>query len=250
MKLYLSRILLNPRSRRAMSEMLHPYEMHRTVMHAFSKNGGGDIVVSRKEFKVLFRTEAAIKIGDPVKILVQSIIEPDWSYLNHIDGYLDTRAENPWEYKNIMPALNKINEGEQFAFRLRANPTKRIGNDEDPQKGKRVQLQREEEQIQWLIRKANNCDRGHSGGFKLLMEGSGSGGCCSVRAISEGKRTGRKGGKDEKNIITHFSVLFEGLLEVTDKDVFVQTLISGIGSAKAFGFGLLSLAPKRIITTE
>ena len=35
MNLYLSRILLNPRSRRAMSELLHPYEMHRTLMRAF-----------------------------------------------------------------------------------------------------------------------------------------------------------------------------------------------------------------------
>ena len=39
------------------------------------------------------------------------------------------------------------------------------------------------------------------------------------------------------------SVLFEGLLQVTDPDAFRQTLIRGIGSGKSFGFGLLSIAP-------
>jgi CRISPR system Cascade subunit CasE len=38
------------------------------------------------------------------------------------------------------------------------------------------------------------------------------------------------------------SVLFEGVLEVTDPDAFHDTLVQGIGSGKAFGFGLLSLA--------
>lgn len=40
-----------------------------------------------------------------------------------------------------------------------------------------------------------------------------------------------------------FSVRFDGLLKVTDVDVFYSTLRSGIGSAKGFGFGLLSIAP-------
>jgi len=39
------------------------------------------------------------------------------------------------------------------------------------------------------------------------------------------------------------SVLYNGLLEVTDPDLFHRALIRGIGSGKAFGFGLLSVAP-------
>ena len=39
------------------------------------------------------------------------------------------------------------------------------------------------------------------------------------------------------------SVLFDGLLRVTDADAFQQTLIHGIGSGKSFGFGLLTIAP-------
>jgi CRISPR system Cascade subunit CasE len=36
---------------------------------------------------------------------------------------------------------------------------------------------------------------------------------------------------------------YEGILETTDTENFRNTIITGIGSAKAFGFGLLSLAP-------
>ena len=36
---------------------------------------------------------------------------------------------------------------------------------------------------------------------------------------------------------------FDGVLEVNDPDIFIKSIESGIGSAKGFGFGLLSIAP-------
>jgi CRISPR system Cascade subunit CasE len=39
------------------------------------------------------------------------------------------------------------------------------------------------------------------------------------------------------------SVRYEGVLEVTNPNGFQKVLTSGIGPAKAFGFGLLSIAP-------
>ena len=41
------------------------------------------------------------------------------------------------------------------------------------------------------------------------------------------------------------AVLFEGRLEVTDRTMFLEALRGGIGSGKAFGFGLLSVASIR-----
>jgi CRISPR system Cascade subunit CasE len=38
------------------------------------------------------------------------------------------------------------------------------------------------------------------------------------------------------------AIWFEGLLEVTDPQRFAATLACGVGSGKAFGFGLLSVA--------
>ena len=43
--------------------------------------------------------------------------------------------------------------------------------------------------------------------------------------------------------MTHLAVRFDGLLRVTDAGDFRETLICGIGPGKAYGFGLLSIAP-------
>lgn len=50
------------------------------------------------------------------------------------------------------------------------------------------------------------------------------------------------GGNKEQTL---FAVLFEGVLQVTDPDKLRIAVGAGIGSAKGFGFGLLSLAPVR-----
>ena len=42
--------------------------------------------------------------------------------------------------------------------------------------------------------------------------------------------------------MAHLAVRFEGVLQVVDPVAFQQTLRRGIGSAKGFGFGLLSIA--------
>jgi CRISPR system Cascade subunit CasE len=42
--------------------------------------------------------------------------------------------------------------------------------------------------------------------------------------------------------LTHQAVLYVGALAVRDNTAFLQAYKKGIGSGKAFGFGLLSLA--------
>ena len=46
-----------------------------------------------------------------------------------------------------------------------------------------------------------------------------------------------------KSEVAHFGVCFDGMLIVTDADAMTAAVRDGIGAAKAFGFGLLSLAP-------
>jgi CRISPR system Cascade subunit CasE len=48
--------------------------------------------------------------------------------------------------------------------------------------------------------------------------------------------------KDEK-ALRFRAALLEGTLRVADPDAFLRALTAGIGPAKAFGFGLLSVAP-------
>ena len=251
---YLSRLILNPRSRQVMAEMAHPYEMHRTLMRAFPKATDDTQAKARDEFGVLFRTDVDSKKG-VVKVYVQSLIPPDWSFLDGLDDYLCSGTGMPeYDFQNIMPAFQKIQDGQLLSFRLRANPTKRNARKEvpgekpDPLKGKRVELQREDEQVAWLISKGQGGRKGVPGGFELLMErgedAEGKEGLIPrVDVRCEGKQTGRKKDGAAGHEMTHLAVVFEGLLRVTDANAFLDTLVRGIGSGKAYGFGLLSVAP-------
>jgi CRISPR system Cascade subunit CasE len=238
--LYLSRLSLNPRSRQVRSEMAHPYEMHRTLMRAFPGESDGG------PGRVLFRLEEDRRLESPT-VLVQSEKEPRWTFLGELNDYLCADVETP---KDIMPAYQNLRNGQILRFRLRANPTKRIAKQDDPMKGKRVELARENEQIDWLIRKGLERENGVPGGFQLLMKAvkntrGEAGKIACVDVCPEGKQTGRKREEGHGHVTTHLAVLFDGLLRVTDKGAFLESLIRGIGSGKAFGFGLLSVAPCR-----
>lgn len=201
--IYLSQLILNPRSRQVQSELANPYEMHRTLLKAF-----GDGPKDLEEARYLFRVEDVPNTSTS-RVLVQSRTVPDWNPLTSTPGYL---AE-PAQCKTVSPAFKP---GQRLVFRLRANPTVRHD-------GKRCPLLSEEAQLEWLERKAGE------GGFVL----------CSVTAHHEPCVRFRK---SEGNQTTLNAVRFEGLLLVRDPEQLVATLEAGIGSAKGFGFGLLSLA--------
>ncbi len=248
MSIYLSRLILNPRSRQVMSEMAYPYEMHRTLMRAFPKATDDTQTKARDEFGVLFRADIDDRQG-AIKVYVQSRIEPNWSFLDGLNDYLGADMEMP-EPKDITKAYKKLPNGHLLSFRLRANPTKRIAKDGDKLKGKRVELTREKEQIDWLIRKGKEREKGAPGGFELLMnEVEDMNGevllAPQVDIRCEGKQKGHKTHAERLHSTTHYAVVFEGLLRVTDNNAFLETIVSGIGSAKAYGFGLLSIAPYR-----
>ncbi len=202
--IFLSRLTLNLRNERARRELEDVYELHRTLMTAFpDREEGGP-------GRILFRVE-----GEGLKpygrtVLVQSGVEPDWSRLNVDEDYL----LNPPEHKSFDPLFS---QGDVFSFRILANPTVK-------REGKRLGLMKDEEQIEWMKRKAEN------NGFSLI----------SLVNIPKGGREGHKA--SENNKLKFHSVLFEGVLVVEDPEMFRNVLESGIGSGKGFGFGMLSLA--------
>jgi len=217
MNLHLSLLILNPGSRQVQAELRNPYQMHRTLSRAF-----GTRPEDWKAARVLFRVEQAD--GKP-SVLIQSRIPPDWSRLT--DSTNDYFAKEP--ATKVLDV--DIRTGQLLRFRLRANPTAKKIVDETirdcngrPRRG-RVGLFGEQKQMEWLRRKAE------SGGFKIVE-------CCiSAKSDSHSTKAPRTA------TITHLGVTFDGILIVTNADLFSQTLASGIGSAKGFGFGLLSVAP-------
>jgi CRISPR system Cascade subunit CasE len=188
--------------------------MHRTLSKAF----GAEREVWEAA-RMLFRVD---EINGKPTVIVQSKIRPDWSYLNVLDGYL---AEYP-AVKDYDPL---IHPGQVLRFRLRANPTKKIAkvDAEGNITSARVGLFGEEKQMGWLRRKAGE------NGFELIEDK------CEIVAI--GNFDSKKSGISGK--IRHLGVTFEGILRVTEPEKFKRALANGIGSAKGFGFGLLSVAP-------
>lgn len=208
--LYLSRLCLDPRSAQVRAELRSPYEMHRTLAKAFAPPSMPEAEAKRalQEARVLFRTDLAT-MRATVIALVQSRRPPDWTQLTASSGYLAA----PPETKGFEPCFRA---GQLLAFRLRANPTAKRA-------GRRYGLYREEDQVAWLGRKARQ------GGF--VVEQS------TPLVEQHALRAPRKGVEVE-----HFAVRFDGVLRVADCHAFAETLASGIGSAKSFGFGLLSVA--------
>lgn len=117
-----------------------------------------------------------------------------------------------------------------YAFSLLANPTKKIRSNaagERTKNGRRVPLTTREDLIGWLERKAA------VSGFTFDAE--------STQTVPRGREYFQKDKPRGQGL--HASVEFRGRLTVTDPIAFRATVAAGIGSAKAFGFGLLVLAP-------
>ena len=242
--LYLSRLILNLRSRPARADLADVQQLHRTILGAFpaapsTDDRAGRLNTARQHFGILFRTEPVPDQPLAARVLVQSTHQPDWSHL--VPGYLApaTDARGNPAVRVLDNEYDQLAAGVTLRFRLRANPTKRISKNDPDQKeewrGKRVELRKEEDQLKWLERKAEQ------GGFQLLRVQSNPK-LADARVSPQANVVGRRRDGTNKSTIMFGAALFEGVLEVRDVDQFKHTLTDGIGSGKAYGFGLLSVA--------
>jgi len=121
------------------------------------------------------------------------------------------------------PLKMTVHAGQRLGFRLLANPTKCI-TDQEAKEGKRnrgkcrVPLIKEADQVAWLQRRLQ--------GAANLEE---------LRVQTQSPLYFRKGGRAGKIV----STLFEGRFQVDQAHVLETLWRSGIGPAKAFGCGLL-----------
>jgi len=157
-------------------------------------------------------------------VLVQSEREADWGALGSELG----DAQQVGRSLTLAP-------GQRFRFLLRANPTvARKGRDEPKfadvtpaefhaARGRRVALFGEEQRNDWLRRRLG------AGGWEVRA---------ATQSNTKVWRWTRGG-----NRARHDGLDFEGLLEVRDADRCMESVLQGVGAGKAFGFGLISLAP-------
>jgi CRISPR system Cascade subunit CasE len=242
--IYLSRLYLNPCSRAVRADLADCHALHRTILRAFPPTPDG-VQTARDHFEVLYRVEEDCHSSGALTLLVQSAVVPDWSHL--LPRYLVPAGgwqANP-ESKRVDQLYAGLEDGMILAFRLRANPTRKVDTHSGPngerRNGRRVALRDEAEQLEWLRRK------GSQHGFALLAT-SVNPDVADVRTRNSGKVTGARRPADgtaapSGRRLTFGSVLFEGRLRVVDAATMRDALMRGIGSGKAYGFGLLSVAP-------
>jgi CRISPR system Cascade subunit CasE len=188
----------------------NPYEYHRKLWSLFP-NQPREVrgMHHEKRQGFLFRIEKR-QVGSPVRFLLQSHRSPE-----AVPGLslLGCREFYP-----------KPQVGQRLAFVLNANATKKIRDQQMAAKpGKRtdkcrVPLIREEEQKSWLARKLDGA---------AVLE--------SATVLPDPILYFRKGNRAGKLA----ALTFEGVLTVSAPDNLVYLLENGIGSAKAFGCGLM-----------
>ena len=150
-------------------------------------------------------------------VLIVSEKEPDFDKLSGEYSLGVKTLQYPEKLKNV-------NQGVIYRFLLRGNPTKKV-------KGKRIPLKTYEERLQWIQKKSDQS------GFDLLD--------CLIKSerIKESVKTDIvKNNTSGVRKITFNSVIYEGTLKITDIEIFKSSLYNGIGSGKAFGFGLMTIA--------
>ena len=185
------------------------YDWHQAVWKAFPGRDG-----DRRDF--LTRLDSH---REGFRLLIVSSTEParpDWC------------PSNPESWKTKPIPDSYFTRG-CYAFQLCANPTKKVTKlalDGSPTKnGRRVPLRTREDLLAWIGRK------GDEGGFSVDED--------TLRSFPRGRDYFEKNGQRG----LHSAVEFQGVLTVDNPANFYGSFTRGIGPAKAFGFGLLVIAP-------
>ena len=218
--MYLSKLILNPRNPGVRKDVARPYELHRTLKRS--------VEGASEENRLLFRIEPpnGQREAGPVVLVQSSHAAPEWAWMRENGYVLAVRGPKVFDVQ--------VRPGQALTFRLTANPTvkKKV---EGKRHSVRVPLihdgpnsENHPTYLDWLARKA-----GQHGFGVLRVQG----------APFHVGMARQKRKQYNKADIPHFGVRFDGLLRVTDPDRLAEAVRDGIGPAKAFGFGLLSLAP-------
>jgi CRISPR system Cascade subunit CasE len=221
---YLSRVKLNPARRAGRSVLGSPQVMHAAVLASFPGR-----LADRTPERVLWRLD----LGDGEALLyVVSPEEPDFTHLIEQAGWPTLQT---WESRDYAPLLDRLAVGQRWAFRLTANPTRsRPAKDGAP--SQRFGHVTVAQQQSWLVSRAVR------GGFEVPAVPGPDGEGRPENGFVVRNRTVDRFRRGDSTV-TLARATFDGQLIVRDPALLRSTLVGGLGPAKGYGCGLITLAP-------
>ncbi|MDX6740250.1 type I-E CRISPR-associated protein Cas6/Cse3/CasE [Actinocorallia sp. A-T 12471] len=208
--LWITQLTPDLRSRDATRDLRDAVRLHHRIMSLFPSDLGEQ---ARHDAGVLFRIEET-QAG--VAVLVQSAVEASRAALP--DGYGTVRS------KTLTPLLDALAPGRRVRYRITANATRKLGLNTTAGRPKEVVPLHGAEAEEWWQRQA---------------ESSG----LSLHTLESTPLDQATGTRRDKNRVVHARTRFDGLATVTDPAALSSRLRVGIGRGKAYGCGLLTLAP-------
>ncbi|MCB5180670.1 type I-E CRISPR-associated protein Cas6/Cse3/CasE [Streptomyces antimicrobicus] len=218
MTLYLTRIIPDPRSRDARRDARSAVDLHRRLMSLFPDGAGPD---PRARFHVLHRTDDT---PTGPHVLLQSTHQPDLSRLPDAYGTVATRS--------LDVLLDALRPGLTVRYRCVASPVRKPGaTTRAAYHLPAVVALSGTAADEWWLRQADTA------GLKIINLHS------QPLDAARGTRTPR--GTTEQQRVRHTRTRFEGTAAVIDAHQLRTRIMEGIGRGKAYGCGLLSIAPTR-----
>lgn len=231
--MYLSRILLNPARRQAKRVLSSPHVLHAAVLAAFPDPS------PRENGRVLWRLDEG---ANRVALYVVSPERPDLTHLAEQAGW--PSLTDSWDVRPYDPLLARIETGQTYRFRLTANPVhsrRTAGTENLSGRGKIYGHVTIAQQERWLL------DRQERHGFAVADSDA------ALRALDGSpeapvpdvvvSRSATLSFSRRETRVTLRVATYDGTLTVTDSDLFRGALTHGIGRAKGYGCGLLTIAP-------
>ncbi len=209
--MYLSRVEIDYKDGLTSKELNHLGAFHNWVEQSFPKE-----LEQNKRSRKLWRID---NLNNKSYLLILSEDKPD---INMLEKY---GVKGTGETKDYSEFLNSLESGDRMRFRVVLNTTKSISNRKFG-RGKVVPLTSEENQIKYLI------DRSEKNGFELHPE--------DFYLVRSGFEKVLKNGEQRLDLI---KAEFQGELTIIDIEKFKDTLVSGIGKKKAYGFGMMTVIP-------
>ncbi|WP_016906473.1 type I-E CRISPR-associated protein Cas6/Cse3/CasE [Streptomyces xiaopingdaonensis] len=247
--MYLTRFRVNAARSGARYLLSSPQRLHAAVLAGFPCLPADPADRPRILWRLDHRTRT------DVQLYVVSPDRPDLTHLVEQAGWPAlTEPDAPgWESRHYRPFLGRLAKGDHWAFRLTANPVHSIRRQEG-EPTKRTAHVTARHQLGWLLgQQARH-------GFELLpgVAPDAEDPLHRYAATVHGRRdlafrkrpddptprTNPKDGGRRGGAVTLVTVAFSGRLEVTDPDALRNALTQGIGRGKAYGCGLLTLAPE------